>query len=103
MNNDEANFESDLNEFGKNAEVIVTQVNFICDRQLMNQVKNLKAILTFGMGFNNVDLKAAQEKGIYVCNVPDYCGEEVADHTLALSLTLLRGIKIGRASCRERV
>lgn len=92
ITNNEANFENDLKEFGKYAEVIITQVNFICDKKLINQIKNLKAVLTFGMGFNNVDLKAAQEKGVYVCNVPDYCGEEVADHTLALSLTLLRGI-----------
>lgn len=80
----------DLNTFGKDADAVVAQVGFACTKELINQLDNCKAICTFGMGFNHVDLEAAKEKEIYVSNVPNYCEEEVADHTLALSLTVLR-------------
>lgn len=85
-----ASFETDLEEFGKDAIAIVGQVGFQIDAELMDQLKNLKAICSFGMGFNQIDIEAARERNIYVCNVPNYCAEEVADHTVALSLSLLR-------------
>ena len=44
------------------------------------------------MGFDSVDIAAAREKNIAVCNVPDYGTEEVADHALALALALCREI-----------
>jgi len=83
-------FEKDLAAFGKYADAIVAQVGFQCPKELIDQLEKCKIICTFGMGFNHVDLNAAKERNIYVCNVPDYCAEEVSDHTLALSLTLLR-------------
>lgn len=49
-----------------------------------------RVIVRVGIGVDNVDLDAARAHGIPVCNVPDYCIDEVADHTLALALTLAR-------------
>ena len=49
-----------------------------------------KAIIRYGIGVDNVDLAAASKKGIWVCNVPDYCVDEVATHTLAMALALSR-------------
>lgn len=49
-----------------------------------------KAIIRYGIGVDNVDLAAASKKGVWVCNVPDYCIEEVATHTLAMALALVR-------------
>lgn len=49
-----------------------------------------RVIVRLGIGVDNVDLAAARERGIPVCNVPDYCLDEVADHTLALALSLAR-------------
>jgi D-3-phosphoglycerate dehydrogenase len=83
-------FTSDLKDFGTNADAIVAQVGFQCPSELIVLLEKCKIICTFGMGFNHVDLKTAADRNIYVCNVPDYCAEEVSDHTLALSLTLLR-------------
>ena len=51
-----------------------------------------RLIVRYGVGVDNVDLEAARRKGIPVCNVPDYCMDEVADHALALILTLTRQI-----------
>jgi D-3-phosphoglycerate dehydrogenase len=49
-----------------------------------------KVIVRYGIGVDNVDVAAALSRGIPVCNVPDYCIDEVADHTIALVLALAR-------------
>jgi D-3-phosphoglycerate dehydrogenase len=49
-----------------------------------------RVIVRYGVGVDNVDLEATRSRGIPVCNVPDYCMDEVADHTLALILVLTR-------------
>jgi D-3-phosphoglycerate dehydrogenase len=50
------------------------------------------AILRSGIGYENVDLDAAERHGVPVANVPDYCLDEVADHTMALLLGHARRI-----------
>src|ERR1051326_2007270 len=54
------------------------------------QMKNCRAIIRNGVGFDSVDIAAAAKAGIPVCNVPDYGTEEVADHAIALTLALYR-------------
>lgn len=51
-----------------------------------------KVIVRIGVGFDNVPIEAAAAKGIPVCNVPDYGTEEVADHAIALLLSLVRNL-----------
>lgn len=51
-----------------------------------------KAIVRCGVGFDIVDIHAARESGIPVCNVPDYGTDDVADHALSLILALRRGL-----------
>ena len=53
-------------------------------------LKNCRAIIRNGVGFDSVDIAAAAKAGIPVCNVPDYGTEEVADHAIALTLALYR-------------
>lgn len=55
-------------------------------------MKKVRVIVRFGIGYDSVDVAAAAKAGIPVCNVPDYCLNEVADHTLALILASTRGI-----------
>ena len=52
----------------------------------------LAAIVRYGVGLDNVDVRAAEGAGIAVAAVPDYCVDEVADHTIALLLAVERGI-----------
>lgn len=49
-------------------------------------------LLRYGIGYDNIDVAAAAERSIAVGYVPDYCIDEVADHTVALMLSLLRKI-----------
>jgi phosphoglycerate dehydrogenase-like enzyme len=60
-----------------------------------------RAIVRNGIGFDNIDIPATIEHGIPVANVPDYCVEEVADHTLAMLLALSRRLLEVAASVRE--
>jgi C-terminal binding protein len=58
--------------------------------RFINQLGRCKAIVRCGVGFDNIDTRAAGLHGIVVCNVPDYGTEEVADHALMLLLALAR-------------
>lgn len=52
----------------------------------------LRVVATCSVGFDHIAFEEAERRGIWVCNVPDYCVDEVADHSLALVLALLRGV-----------
>jgi D-3-phosphoglycerate dehydrogenase len=57
---------------------------------VIDNLTRCKVIVRYGIGVDNVDLAAARQKGIAVCNVPDYCIDEVADHTVSLALAHAR-------------
>lgn len=57
-------------------------------------------LLRYGIGYDNIDVAAARARGIAVGYVPDYCVAEVADHTVALMLALLRKLLPLDASVR---
>jgi len=54
------------------------------------RLKNCRALIRNGVGFDSVDISAARQHGIAVCNVPNYGTEEVADHAIALIMALCR-------------
>jgi D-3-phosphoglycerate dehydrogenase len=49
-----------------------------------------RVIVRYGIGVDNIDVAAAKTRGIPVCNVPDYGVREVAEHAVAMALTLVR-------------
>jgi D-3-phosphoglycerate dehydrogenase len=57
-------------------------------------------ISRYGIGIDNIDVAKATELGVQVTNVPDYCLDEVADHTLALLLAAARGLVAGNVAVR---
>lgn len=56
----------------------------------ISRLRNCRAVIRNGVGFDSVDIVAARQHGIAVCNVPDYGTEEVADHAIALTMALCR-------------
>ena len=68
----------------KGASVMITQYQFLSDAVYDALAPELKAVVAFGIGYNSANLSAATAHGVYVCNVPNYCLEEVAVHVVAL-------------------
>jgi len=73
------------------------------DAGVLANLPDCRFISRLGIGYDMVDVEAATEAGIPVANVPDYCVEEVASHTLAFVLSLTRrlqqldrGLRAGR-------
>jgi D-3-phosphoglycerate dehydrogenase / 2-oxoglutarate reductase len=58
-------------------------------------------VIRYGVGYDNIDLDAAHELGVSVAYVPDYCTEEVADHTASLVLCLLRKVVLADRHVRD--
>lgn len=83
-------FRDPLPERVIDADAIILWHGIRIDRSAMVGFRRCRAIIRNGVGYDTVDLDAAAERGIAVCNVPDYGTEEVADHALALVLALYR-------------
>ncbi len=58
-------------------------------------------VIRYGVGYDNIDMAAARANGLRVGYVPDYCADEVADHTAAAALALLRKLPQLDASVRR--
>ena len=82
------------------ADAILTTYAAI-DADTVAALKACKVISRYGIGVDNIDLEAARAAGITVTNVPDYCVEEVADHTVALLLAVWRKIVTGNEVVRK--
>jgi D-3-phosphoglycerate dehydrogenase len=83
------------------ARVIICFHDVEITRTVLNQAAQCVGVVRSGVGFNNIDIRAAGEMGIVVCNVPDYGTEEVADHALGLLLALARRIVPAADSIRR--
>ncbi len=82
------------------AEVLV--VSFAClNREVLAALPRLKGLVVAAIGVDMVDLRAATELGIPVANVPDWCQEEVAEHTLALVFAVVRKIALADRTVRS--
>jgi D-3-phosphoglycerate dehydrogenase len=76
--------------------LLVTYAKITAD--MIRQMVRCRIIARFGIGVDNVDITAANDAGIVVTRVPDYCIDEVSDHTLALLLALVRKIPFANSS-----
>ena len=67
------------------------------------QLNQCKVMVRYGIGYDAIDIQAASEMNIPVCNIPDYCIPEVATHTMALILALARKVNLFDRSIRQGV
>lgn len=76
----------------ENTAIVCVFVNDVVDAEVIEKLaeKGVKIIALRCAGFNNVDLIAAKKLGIRVCRVPSYSPEAVAEHAMAMILTLNR-------------
>lgn len=82
---------STLADLASGADAILTCWSQV-PREVLSAARGCRIVARFGIGLDNIDLACCDELGIPVTNVPDYCTEEVAEHTLALLLALARRI-----------
>jgi len=81
--------EDDVIAACQGADALLVQWAPITER-VLRSLARCKAVIRYGIGVDNVDLAAARRLGVAVANIPDYCIDEVADHTVALALALAR-------------
>jgi phosphoglycerate dehydrogenase-like enzyme len=84
------NFNASLPDEVLDAHALILWHGPLVTAPIIARMKNCRAIIRNGVGFDTVDIAAAAKAGIPVCNVPDYGTEEVADHAIALTLALYR-------------
>lgn len=93
--------EKDIPLYAPYADGVVAQVGFSCDENLIEQLHSCRIIAVPGVGYDHVDVEVAMRKGITVSNIPDYCVEEVSDHTVALMLAVTRRLPVYQHKVRE--
>ncbi len=78
------------------AEVICTFITTAFPREVIQKLPALKMLCTRSVGYDHIDLLACRERGITVCNVPDYGSHVIAEHVFALLLSTLRHVHLGQ-------
>lgn len=81
--------EGDVIAACQDADALLVQWAPITER-VLRSLPRCKVVIRYGIGVDNVDLAAARRLGVAVANVPDYCIDEVADHTVALAVSMGR-------------
>lgn len=84
----------ELKKYGRGAEVLLSLLTDKIDGPMMDALgPQLKMIANYAVGFDNVDLKAAKERGIIVSNTPGMeISEAVAEHVIAMMFALAHRI-----------
>lgn len=83
--------EQDVIKAGRGAVALINS-EIPITHNIISSLPDLKVIAKYSIGVDNIDVDAATEHGVYVANVPDYCQEDVANHTLALIMALTQKI-----------
>lgn len=78
-------------ELARDADAVLTDY-FKCSAEVIAQLSRCRVICQYGAGYDAVDVEAAAAAGIVVAHTPEYCVDELADHTLALILAVARKI-----------
>lgn len=91
--------EAELKAAVTDADAVITQFARL-SAPVVAAMTRARAIVRYGIGVDNVDMDAARQHGIPVANIPDYCIDEVADHTLSFILAMTRQVVTHTADLR---
>ncbi len=84
----------------READAVIVNLHKITAR-VVDALERCRVISRYGVGYDNVDVEAAAERGVWVAIVPDYCVEEAADHAIALLLSSIRRVTLKDRLIRE--
>jgi len=90
--------ESEISDEIDSAHILIVGRSINISISTIQRLKNCLAIIRPGVGSDNIDSVEAEKRNIMVYNTPDYCIDEVADHTMALLLSYARRV----SSANER-
>ena len=83
-------------ELARDVDIICMRDQFVgVSRETLDKLPKLRMIATRSTGCDHIDATAASEKGIVVCNVPDYGSHMIAEHAFGLLLAVARNIVKG--------
>lgn len=88
--------------FSKNMAGLLVRMTVI-NNDFLKNLPHLKALVRYGIGYDNIDLTAAARYKIAVANVQGYATESVSDHALALMFACQRGIKIAPYNLKSAI
>lgn len=91
---DQASFRSRMPE----AEIVMVTPYAKMTAEEFGLLRQCKAVVRYGVGYDNIDVAAANRVGVPVTIVPDTASEEVASHALAMGLALARRIPHGHTA-----
>ncbi|MFL8935994.1 2-hydroxyacid dehydrogenase [Rossellomorea oryzaecorticis] len=74
------------------ASALITMLSDQMDGELLEHASSLKVIANLAVGYDNIDLQAAKEKGVIICNTPDVLTDTTADLTFGLLMAAARRI-----------
>ncbi|QLH79709.1 C-terminal binding protein [Halosimplex rubrum] len=81
-----------VREAAADADALVADVSTPVTAEVLDACPDLRIVARAGVGVDTIDVGAAAERDVVVTNVPEYCTEEVATHTVALLLACLRSL-----------
>lgn len=94
----------DVDEFRENlatAEIVMITPYARLTSDDFPSMRNCRAVIRYGIGYDNIDVDAATRAGIPVSIVPGTASEEVASHAFAMGLALARRLPAGDAAIRD--
>jgi glyoxylate reductase len=91
----------ELAEAIREADGVVSFLSDAIDGSLLEAAPRLKVIANFAVGYDNIDVQAATERGVWVTNTPDVLTEATADLTWALLLAAARRLAEGERLVRQ--
>ena len=75
--------DGDVKAYADDTDALIVQISVPVDKAFLKNFKKCKVVSVYGIGYNNVDVKAARELGIALTNVAGYCAQDVADYVMA--------------------
>lgn len=84
-------------------QVLVVRTKTNIDAEILNAANNLKVIARAGSGLDNIDLKIAEQKGIYCFNAGQANADAVGEHALGMLLTLMRNLNKADYEVRNKI
>lgn len=93
--------EADVIARAGNAEILLVSWCKHVTPAVMDALPSVRLIGRWGVGYDMIDAEAATAKGIAVINTPTYCGDEVAEHAIALLFACGRGLTWSHERMRE--